>query len=225
MTNRTCARTAPRLAMIAIVLGLLGALIPAASTTAAVPGGLAIERAGLPAGVSSVERRRINDDVADIMIHNPGSRRLNATSVLVAPGVMITVPGPIPASTRLALPAKDGGALVSTMGATQACDQGYLCMWVNSHKRGDRLALWWCGDVELSRKYWGSRGQYTWQDNISSIFDNQTGSPTSYFYDYDSHGGAYLLGTARPGTYWADLAYKTTNGHGWNDRIDRVRVC
>ena len=43
----------------------------------------------------------------------------------------------------------------------------------------------------------------------------------SYFYDYDFHGRPHAHGAARPGTYWADVAYKSTSGHGWKDRMDK----
>lgn len=211
-------------ALLGGIVGVLLLLTPAVSL-ASTPARTPAQSAGTVVSVAATDQRRIDQEVDQILAHNVDSRRLNATSVLLAPGVVVTVPGPVAAGTRLSLPNSDGDTQMTTMAASQACDRGYLCLWIDSHKRGERLALWRCGDVELSQMYWGSRGQYTWQDNASSIFDNQTGSPISYFYDYDSNGRPYALGAARPGTYWADLAYKSTNGHAWNDRIDKVHVC
>lgn len=162
----------------------------------------------------------VNRQVTEVLQANPGSRRISETSVLLAPGVIMTVPGAIEASATMTVPSRDGRqATVSA--ASTSCPSQYLCLWEHVWRGGARLAFYYCGYVDLYRY---RLNQYTlWDDDVSSIWNNQTGGVVSWFYDTD-YGG--LLGTVSAGNYLQDLTRDRALGGGnWNDRIDRVKVC
>jgi hypothetical protein len=177
---------------------------------------------------SAVAKASTGGTLTDVLAHNPGAQRLDATSVLLEPGVIMTVPGPVKPNTTLTVPAQDGGTTVMKAAASTDCPYEYLCMWVHTQRQGARLTLYFCGDAELKNYYWGNRGQYSYRDNVSSIWNNQSppGGIVSYFYDFNSLGGTILVGTLRSGNYLLDLTLdRALYGGTWNDRIDKVRVC
>ena len=184
-----------------------------------------VATADLAAGVTSATKAQIEKEVAGVLTHNPGSRRLNATSVLLKPGVVLTVPGPTAPGAKISV-SDANGAPVMLAASVSDCSLQDLCVWTDPRRTGYRMSFYWCGDEEMSDYYWGSRGQYTFQDNISSIYDHQTGSPVSYFYDYDIHGGTILVGTMTPGNWLDNLALdRARDGRTWDNRIDRIHVC
>ncbi|MFL6295370.1 MAG: hypothetical protein ACJ75M_05985, partial [Actinomycetes bacterium] len=72
--------------------------------------------------------------------------------------------------------------------------------------------------------YYISAGN-NWRDDISSIWNHQTGGVVSYFYDWKLVG--YVrVGSLSAGNYLQDLTRdRAADGGNWNDRIDQVSVC
>lgn len=72
--------------------------------------------------------------------------------------------------------------------------------------------------------YYISSGN-SWRDDISSIWNHQTGGVVSYFYDWKGLG--YVrVGSLSAGNYLQDLTRdRAADGGNWNDRIDQVAVC
>jgi hypothetical protein len=146
--------------------------------------------------------------VAEVLQANPGARRISDTSVLLAPGVVMTVPA-------------RGARQVTVSAASTSCPYQYLCMWEHVWRAGARIAFYYCGYVDLY-KYRLNSYEY-WHNNVSSIWNNQSGGVVSWFYDTNWGG---LLGTVSAGNYLQDLTRDSALGGGnWNDRIDRVKVC
>jgi peptidase inhibitor family I36 len=169
-------------------------------------------------GTSSVAA--VNRRVAEVLEANPGSRRISDTSVLLAPGIIMTVPGPVETRATMTVPSRDGGQ-VTVSAASTSCPYQYLCLWEHVWRGGERLAFYYCGYVDLY-KYRLNASSY-WNNKVSSIWNNQSGGVVSWFYD-TNYGG--LLGTVSAGNYLQDLTRdRALDGGNWNDRIDRVKVC
>lgn len=155
-----------------------------------------------PSASPEVEQR-----IAELLAANPEATRLDATSVELEPGAVLTVPDP-------------GGAAAVV---TSACSYYYLCMWEHVYRGGERLALTECGLYTLTR--WNVRPGNDWRDDISSIWNNQTPGTVSSFYDWS--GIAYRrIKDLSAGNYLQDLTRDAAIGGGnLNDRIDQVYVC
>jgi hypothetical protein len=200
----------------------LGVLLVGAIIAAAL-GGVA------PAAASPAAERRsaVDRQVAEILRLNPGSRRISATSVLLEPGVVMTVPGPVKAGATMTVPTRDGGQLTVSASDT-SCAYQWLCMWQHIYRGGAKLAFYYCKIQWL--------GDYTyrdaadgkiksWRDTVSSIWNNQSGGAVSYFYNYQVWGDSYIGGLSA-GNYLQDLTRNASaDGGSWNDKIDRVIVC
>jgi len=166
----------------------------------------------------------VDRQVAAVLAANPGSRRISATSVLLAPGVVMTVPGPVAAGSTMAVPTQSGGQMVvAAAAADSTCASGWLCMWQHVYRAGARLAFYYCRTENLGN-YYISAGN-SWRDDISSIWNHQTGGVVSYFYDWKLVG--YVrVGSLSAGNYLQDLTRdRAADGGNWNDRIDQVSVC
>jgi hypothetical protein len=96
-------------------------------------------------------------------------------------------------------------------------------MWQHIYRAGAKLAFYYCRTENLGN-YYISAGN-SWRDDISSIWNHQTGGVVSYFYDWKLVG--YVrVGSLSAGNYLQDLTRdRAADGGNWNDRIDQVSVC
>ena len=204
-------------------------LVIAAIATAL--GGVAPAAAGgkpMPATPAQRSVAAANRQVTDALAANPGSRRISATSVLLAPGVTMTVPGPVSASATMTVPTQNGGQMrVAAALPVNACPSGWLCVWQhvyrNANQAGAVLRFYYCR-TEYLGNYNISAGN-SWRDDISSIWNNQTGGVLSGFYDWKALG-YQLVGYLRAPNYLQDLTRdRAADGGNWNDRIDQIAVC
>jgi hypothetical protein len=199
------------LLVVAAIATALGGVAPAAAGGRPMP---------LTAGQRSVALA--DREVAAVLAANLGSRRISATSVLLAPGVVMTVPGPVTAGATMTVPVP-GGRQVTVAVADTSCASGWLCMWQHVYRAGAKLAFYYCNTQNLGN-YYISPGN-SWRDDISSIWNHQTGGVVSYFYDWKGLG--YVrVGSLSAGNYLQDLTRdRAADGGTWNDRIDQVSVC
>jgi hypothetical protein len=210
-------RLATLLVMAAIATAF-GGVAPAAA------GGKPMPAGGKPMPLTAGQRSvaAANRQVADALAANPGSRRISPTSVLLAPGVVVTVPGPVTAGATMTVPVPRSRQ-VTVAAADTSCASGWLCMWQHVYRAGARLAFYYCNTQNLGNYYISSGN--SWRDDISSIWNHQTGGVVSYFYDWKGLG--YVrVGSLSAGNYLQDLTRdRAADGGNWNDRIDQVSVC
>jgi hypothetical protein len=225
--SRVPIRRARRLATLLVMAAITTALSGVAPATA---GGKPMPAGGKPMPLAAGQRSAAAADrqVAEAVAANPGSRRISATSVLLAPGVVMTVPGPVGAGATMTIPTQNGGQMaVAAALPVNACPSGYLCVWQhvyrNANEPGAVLRLYFCRTENLGN-YYISPGN-SWRDDISSIWNNQTGQVLSGFYDWKGLGYR-LVGYLRAPNYLQDLTRdRAADGGNWNDRIDQVSVC
>jgi hypothetical protein len=201
------------LLVVAVLATALGSALPAAANPA-VDG-------GKPMPLAEVHRQ-----VTEIIKANPGSQRISDTSVLLEPGVVMTVPGLVEADATMTVPTPDGRQL-TVAASDSSCAYTYLCVWQHIYRNVDRpgakLAFYFCRSEDLGR-YYISAGN-SWRDDISSIWNNQSGGAVSSFYD-NKGIGRILVGRLSAGNYLQDLTRdRAADGGNWNDRIDRIVVC
>jgi hypothetical protein len=212
------ARRLATLLVVAAIATALGGVAPAAA------GGKPMPAGGKPMPLTAGQRSvaAANRQVAAVLAANPGSRRISPTSVLLAPGVVVTVPGPVTAGATMTVPVPRSRQ-VTVAAADTSCASGWLCMWQHVYRAGARLAFYYCNTQNLSN-YYISPGN-SWRDDISSIWNHQTGGVVSYFYDWKGLG--YVrVGSLSAGNYLQDLTRdRAADGGNWNDRIDQVAVC
>jgi len=212
------------LLVVAAVATALGGVAPAAA------GGKPMPAGGKPMPLTSGQRSvaAANRQVADALAANPGSRRISATSVLLAPGVVMTVSGPVSAGATMSVPTQNGGQMVVAAALpVSSCPSGWLCVWQhvyrNANQAGAVLRFYYCR-TEYLGNYNISPGN-SWRDDISSIWNNQTGGVLSGFYDWKALG-YQLVGYLRAPNYLQDLTRdRAADGGNWNDRIDQIAVC
>ena len=178
--------------------------------------GLVIAAAGMtavasPAGAAPTAAEiAIDAKLDDVVARTPGARRIDAYSVDMTQGVVLTMPKP----------GENARAAVAN------CAYKYLCVWSEYGFVGPRLTWTECGHgvINIGNKAFPGGG--LWRDKISSVMNNQTSGTWSTFYDWYIGGGwDYLKGLKAYG-YWRDLAYDTADdGSHMNDRIDGVFVC
>lgn len=174
---------------------LLGVVAIAAVLLPSVPAQAAPDAATL-----AVQR-----EVAGLLRANPGSRQLDATSIEVDPGVVITVPSPARSATR---------------GLPFICATGWLCLWQDEWYQGNRISFYFCNYFDLSQ-YHLSDGS-PWNDRVTSVGNNQATS-TALFWNWNSSKYPEtwdLLFAQRPRSGTADLE---TSGR--DNIIDRVKPC
>ncbi|WP_371658049.1 peptidase inhibitor family I36 protein [Streptomyces sp. NBC_00280] len=99
---------------------------------------------------------RMEREIAGLLRHNEGAERVGKDRVRLEPGVEVTVPS----SSRVAAGMSD-------------CRPGYACVWEHAGYNGARLDFYYYGSYQLSN-YALSSGR-SWQDQVSSFFNNQTG--------------------------------------------------
>jgi len=207
------------------------ATLLAAAALATALGGVAPAAAGskpMPATPAQRSAAAADSRVAAALAANPGSRRISATSVLLAPGVIMTVPGQVATGATMTVPTQNGGQMVVAAALpVNACPSGYLCVWQhvyrNANQAGAVLRFYYCR-TEYLGNYNISAGN-SWRDDISSIWNNQTGGVLSGFYDWKALGYR-LVGYLRAPNYLQDLTRdRAADGGNWNDRIDQIAVC
>jgi hypothetical protein len=205
----------------------LGILLVMAAIATALSGAAPAAAGGKPMPAATPSQRSAaaaDRQVAAVLAANPGSRRISPTSVLLAPGVVMTVPGPVAAGATMTVPTQSGGQMVvAAAAADSTCASGWLCMWQHIYRAGAKLAFYYCR-TEYLGNYYISSGN-SWRDDISSIWNNQTGGVLSGFYDWKL-AGYRLVGYLSAGNYLQDLTRdRAADGGNWNDRIDQVAVC
>lgn len=202
----------------------VGTLLVMAAIATALSGVAPAAAGGKPMPLAPSQRSTAaaSHQVAEVLRANPGSRRISATSVLLAPGVVMTVPGPVTAAATMTVPLQ-GGKQVTVAATDTSCAYQWLCMWEHVWRGGAKLAFYSCGSKQLANYY--IRAGDSWRDDISSIWNNQSGGVVSAFYDWKLI--AYrLVGTLSAGNYLMDLTRdRAADGGTWNDRIDQVYVC
>jgi len=229
----TLTRTAPRvrrlgtLLVVAVLATALSSALPAAANPTTdgaktMPAGVTVADKGKPTPAAA------NRQVTAALAANPGSRRISATSVLLAPGVVMTVPGPVSADATMTVPTQNGDQMrVAAALPVSSCPSGWLCVWQhvyrNANQAGAVLRFYYCR-TEYLGNYNISAGN-SWRDDISSIWNNQTGGALSAFYDWKALGYR-LVGYLRAPKYLQDLTRdRAADGGNWNDRIDQIAVC
>jgi hypothetical protein len=215
------------LLVVAVIAAALSGVAPAAASSAADGGNAGVTRpdGGKPMPLAAPSQRSavaVNRQVAQVLRANPGSRRISNTSVLLEPGVVMTVPGPVKAGATMTVPVP-GGRQVTVSAADTSCPYQWLCVWEHVWRGGAKLAFYYCNYVWLG-DYWLNVNN-NWRDDISSIWNNQSGGALSYFYNL-KYGGYDVIGTLSAGNYLMDLTRdRARDGGTWNDRIDRISVC
>jgi Peptidase inhibitor family I36 len=202
----------------------LATLLVMAAIATALGGVSPAAAGGKPMPLTPTQRSAasVNRQVAEALAANPGSRRISTTSVLLAPGVVMTVPGPVTAGSTMSVPVP-GGKQVTVAATDTSCASGWLCMWQHIYRGGAKLAFYYCNTQNLGN-YYISPGN-SWRDDISSIWNHQTGGVLSGFYDWKGLGYR-LVGYLSAGNYLQDLTRdRAADGGNWNDRIDQVAVC
>jgi hypothetical protein len=208
----------------------LATLLATAAIATALAGVAPAAAGGKPMPATPAQRSAAaaNRQVAQALAANPGSRRISATSVLLAPGVVMTVPGPVSAGATMTIPTHNGSHMVVAAALpVSSCPSGWLCVWQhvyrNANQAGAVLRFYYCRTENLGN-YNISPGN-SWRDDISSIWNNQTGGVLSGFYDWKALGYR-LVGYLRAGNYLQDLTRdRAADGGNWNDRIDQIAVC
>jgi hypothetical protein len=155
----------------------------------------------------------------------PGSEQLDERTILVAPGLVMRLPAP----TLAAGGAADAlGVGITPLVLDTYCSSSYLCVFSNSNYGGSQLSFYYCGQEWNLGNVAFPGGGY-WNDRVSSIINNQTGSTaTSYFYNHISNNNWSRILTVSRQTYRADLALVSVedgSGGSANDKIDGVHVC
>jgi hypothetical protein len=202
----------------------LGILLAVAAIVTALSGAAPAAAGGkpMPLVLSQRSAAAVDRQMAEVLAANPGSRRISPTSVLLAPGVVMTVPGPVTAGATMTVPLQ-GGKQVTVAATDTSCASGWLCMWQHIYRGGAKLAFYYCRTEYLSN-YYISAGN-DWRDDISSIWNHQYGGVVSGFYDW-KFLGYRLVGYLSAGNYLQDLTRdRAADGGNWNDRIDQVSVC
>jgi hypothetical protein len=174
--------------------------------------------AGSSPALATTTSPSVEQQVAAALQLNPGSLQLNQTDVQLAPGVVMTVADPA-ATTSTAV-----AALPSN------CPSGYLCVYQDANFLGAHLNFYYCALVTLNGYYFADPhaggATKSWRDNISSIYNHQSGSALSSFYNYGALTNYRLIGNLSAGNYLQALNLnRSQEGGTWNDKIDQIRVC
>ncbi|GGW70852.1 MULTISPECIES: peptidase inhibitor family I36 protein [Streptomyces] len=193
--NPLHSRTSLSMRCASLALGLVAASV---FTTA-----LASPSIAAPAQTSSSAQTadaRMEREIAGLLRHNEGAERVGKDRVRLEPGVEMTV---LP-STRAAAGMND-------------CRGGYACVWQHGLYAGYRLDFYNYGSYELANYALPSGG--SWQDQVSSFFNNQTGGAWMVAKDWVSEGGGsqweWIFGG--PGAY-AEAQVSA------NDRADLIQL-
>lgn len=114
---------------------------------------------------------RVEQQIQDVLRQNEGAERVAKDRIRLEPGVELTVAS----STRAAAGIGD-------------CRPGYACVWQHSNFTGNRLDFYYYRSYELAG--YPMPGGGTWQDQISSFFNNQTGGAWMVGRNWLTEGGS-----------------------------------
>lgn len=153
---------------------------------------------------ASAAQLRVEQQVAGLLKHNPGAHRLDATSVEIADGVVVTVPA---AGAKLTGKAAADIPLV--------CAVGWSCYWEHSFFHGERISFYTCNSRDLSKLYMSSGRP--WNDQISSVGNNQQFSSV-LLYNWVGRWDLKMMVPPRDSRIDLELAFL-------NDMIDQVDPC
>lgn len=162
----------------------------------------------------------VDRHVGEVLRLYPGSVRVSETSVLLEPGVVVTVPGRVSPGAKMTVPAQGGGQLTVSASDT-SCSLYWLCMWQSINKGGYKIQFYQCGTYNLGDYAFPGGG--TWRDRISSVYNHQTATAT--LYEVRTLYPDYTLRIS-PGAYHnlTDIPFNSVGGT-WNDRTDKVKPC
>jgi hypothetical protein len=157
---------------------------------------------------------KVERDVEAVLRLNRGSHRIAVNAVEVKPGVVIRM---YPTGVHPNIP-------------WYGCSYTLLCVWTNADQGGYEKDFYTCQNVNLGGLTMPNGRP--WNDQISSIVNNQTPGTVSHFYDYVGSGDPnnsanwYRLASVAAGHRLQNLSYDTDDrGRSINDRIDIVHVC
>jgi hypothetical protein len=199
----------------------LGALLIAAAAVA-----LAMTTSGQVANASTItsdqaSARIVNQQVAGLLKYNPGAKRIGTNAVQLEKGVIARVH---PRSKLVP------NVSVSFCSAGHGASVGWLCLYQNANWGGAELDFTVCANRNLGNYNMGNG--VAWNDQVSSIDNDQTSSVQSRFYNYDGTGDPNsssnwnLVVAVNAGHYLRDLSSDTSaDGGNANDKIDIVHVC
>lgn len=178
------------------------------------------QAAGSASGVSPLTEQKIHG----LLKYNPGAKRIGPDSVELEKGVIVTVH---PDSGSSGVVPAVSPSLCSLRHGVSA---GWLCLYQNSNFGGDEIDFTVCANRNLG-DYRMADGR-AWNDQISSIDNDQTSGVQSRFYNYDGSGDPNssanwaLVIVVNAGHYLRDLSQDSSaDGGSANDKIDIVHVC
>ncbi|MGW4213463.1 hypothetical protein ACWEIJ_36135 [Lentzea sp. NPDC004789] len=153
---------------------------------------------------------RVEQDVQAVLRLNPGSHRITTNVVEVGKGVRISVPVQV--------------------NSVLGCATHWLCLSEHANFGGYQISFEACRNENLGN-YHMPDGR-SWNDQVSSIRNAQSGGVQSRFYNYsgsgdpnDSRNWNFVI-ALNSGHYLRDLSRDTSaDGGNANDKIDIVHVC
>jgi hypothetical protein len=186
-------------------LALVSMLVAAVAATDVTPAGARESR------TAAIERR-IDSEIQEALELNPGSRQIDAHTIELEKGV------------RMRIFAVDPDAEPAVQAQYYLCDYKWLCLFQHRDLLGYGIDFYNCGNKYLSSYF--MPGGVPWNDQVSSIINNQTKGTWSSFFDWDgSSQWIWMKSLIAPGHLynlaWDEAAY----GGTMNDRIDMVTVC
>jgi hypothetical protein len=185
--------------------------IAQATALAAISGGLAVAAPASAALATNAPPKpvQLSASTAERQLdaleqRNPGSHRIDARSLEIGPGAIITA---------------------APFGPPSGCNYGDLCVYSEAKDAFPPRGGWYlhftnCGEEwNLGNIDFPEGGK--WNDRISAIYNHQTPNTMSYFYNYRGWGGFWdQVLFVNAGDYRLNLARD-----GVNDIIDGVHVC
>jgi hypothetical protein len=157
---------------------------------------------------------QLEQQIEAILRLNPASHQVSRNAVQLEKDVVMTV---IP---RLETPG------VVTAQAGELCSYHWLCLYQEWGGLGYLISFAACRFYNLGD--WLMPNGQRWNDQVSSVSNNQTPGVWSYFYDWSPPGtsGWFYLNALKAPGHWSNLALdKAWDGSRMNDRIDGVLVC
>lgn len=168
------------------------------SAVAALASIIAVGMFASPASAATASSRAVDRQVAQLVKLYPGAVRLDATSVRVKPGVIISVP-----TDR------------TVRGNPNRCPYETLCLFEHGGFDGMMMQLYYCDFYDLTGMPTGD-GRH-WNEIISSYVNNQTPGTWS---------GFFLLLPDSFYREWESVAYDDGGGYvPYNDTLDGVSTC
>ncbi|WFE95788.1 hypothetical protein [Micromonospora sp. WMMD987] len=213
----------------------------AASTTVAVVANSAPAHAGTPTTPAS----NMSVALQSLMELYPDSTVVSEDTLLIAPGVEITMPASQPrnkrvlskAAVKAALaapnpqrPAPAGPPEARTHASTAqqgtaaepshyGCAYQYLCLWADQGFVGYSISFYTCGFRDLGTINYPTGGK--WNDKVTGYVNNQTNGTVSTFSNWN--GSSFVTLFSSEAIDWNSNI--GIGGMSYNDIIDGVRVC